>query len=148
MAKKRTKNEDLPAKTPSENPTETKLIADLRELIESARMGIALAVNSGQVLLYWRVGERILMDVLQSKRAAYGEEIVATVSRQLTADYGRGFAEKSLRRMIQFARIFPDREIVAALSRELSWSQFVEIIPLISTSCSTTGNFVAWSPWN
>jgi hypothetical protein len=69
------------------------------------------------------------------------------VSRQLTADYGRGFAEKSLRRMIQFARLFPNQEIVAALSRQLSWSHFVEIIPLISTSCSTIGNFVAWSPW-
>jgi hypothetical protein len=52
------------------------------------------------------------------------------VSRQLTADYGRGFAEKSLRRMIQFARLFPNQEIVAALSRQLSWSHFVEIIPL------------------
>jgi DUF1016 N-terminal domain len=55
------------------------------------------------------------------------------VSRQLTADYGRGFAEKSLRRMIQFARLFPDRETVAALSRELSWSHFVEIISLNCT---------------
>jgi predicted nuclease of restriction endonuclease-like (RecB) superfamily len=48
----------------------------------------------------------------------------------LTVDYGRGFAEKSLRRMIQFATVFPDPEIVAALSRQLSWSHFVEIIPL------------------
>jgi hypothetical protein len=130
MAKKRTKSGSLPAKMPPENATEAKLLADLCELIESARMGIAQAVNSGQVFLYWRVGERVFTDVLRSKRATYGEEIVATVSRQLTADYGRGFAEKSLRRMIQFARLFPDREIVAALSRELSWSHFVEIIPL------------------
>jgi hypothetical protein len=36
----------------------------------------------------------------------------------LTADHGRGFAEKSLRRMIQFADEFPDPEIVAALSRQ------------------------------
>ena len=56
-------------------------------------MGIAQAVNSAQLVLYWRVGERILTDVLRSKRGTYGEEIVATVSRQLTADYGRGFAE-------------------------------------------------------
>jgi predicted nuclease of restriction endonuclease-like (RecB) superfamily len=48
----------------------------------------------------------------------------------LTADYGRGFAEKSHRRMIQFAETFPDREIVAAVSRQLSWSHFVEVIPL------------------
>ena len=53
------------------------------------------------------------MEVLGSERAAYGEQIVATLSRQLVADYGRGYTEKNLRRMIQFAEAFPDEEIVA-----------------------------------
>jgi hypothetical protein len=52
------------------------------------------------------------------------------MSRQLTAEYGRGFAEKSFRRTIQSAAAFPDHEIVAPLSRQLGCSQFVEIIPL------------------
>src|SRR4051812_4336549 len=130
MAKKRIPKDPTPAKSTAIAPIPRKLLADLRSLIQAARSGVAQAVNSAQVLLYWQVGQRILAEVLRSRRAAYGEEVVATVSRQLTADYGRGFAEKSLRRMIQFARLFPDREIVAALSRELSWSHFVEIIPL------------------
>jgi predicted nuclease of restriction endonuclease-like (RecB) superfamily len=113
-----------------ELPDSRELLADLHELIEAARAGVAQAVYSAQVILHWRVGHRILADILKYKRAAYGDQIVATVSRQLTADYGRGFAEKSLRRMIQFADVFPDPEIVAALSRQLSWSHFVEIIPL------------------
>jgi predicted nuclease of restriction endonuclease-like (RecB) superfamily len=46
------------------------------------------------------------------------------------AEFGPGFTEKALRRMMQFAEVFPEREIVAALSRRLSWSHFVEIIPL------------------
>jgi predicted nuclease of restriction endonuclease-like (RecB) superfamily len=130
MAKKRsTPGPGLP--TPGSKPiVPQKLIADLRELIEATRAGVARAVYSAQVLLHWQVGHRILADILRHERASYGEEIVATVSRQLAADYGRGFAEKSLRRMIQFAQLFPDREIVAALSRELSWSHFVEILPL------------------
>ena len=37
------------------------------------------------------------------ERARYGAEIVVTLSRQLVADYGRGFEEKNLRRMVQFA---------------------------------------------
>lgn len=41
-----------------------------------------------------------------------------------------GYTEKALWRMVQFAEVFPDREIVAALSRQLGWSHFVEIIPL------------------
>jgi hypothetical protein len=45
-------------------------------------------------------------------------------------DYGRGFAEKNLRRMVQFAEAFSDSEIVATLSRQLSWSQFVLLLPV------------------
>ena len=61
---------------------------------------------------------------------AYGEAIVSTLSRQLTIDYGRGFEEKNLRRMVQFAEGFPDEAIVATLWRQLSWSHFRELLPL------------------
>jgi predicted nuclease of restriction endonuclease-like (RecB) superfamily len=53
-----------------------------------------------------------------------------TLSRQLTDDYGNNFNEKNLRRMIQFAEVFPDKKIVVTLSRQLSWSHFVSILPL------------------
>ena len=38
--------------------------------------------------------------------------------------YGRGFGEKNLRRMVQFAEAFPDERIVAALWRQLGWFAF------------------------
>lgn len=107
----------------------TKLLSDVRVLIEEARQTVARQVNSTLVMLYWQVGWRISADVLQDKRADYGERIVATLSRQLTADFGRGYSEKSLRRMIQFASAFPEEQTVATLSRQLSWSHFKEIIP-------------------
>ena len=122
MANKPKPTRRTPAKVPESLPDSTALLAELRALIEAARTGVAQAVYSAQAVLHWRVGQRILAEILKYKRAAYGDAIVATVSRQLTADYGRGFAEKSLRRMIQFADFFPDPEIVAALSRQLSWS--------------------------
>jgi len=52
------------------------------------------------------------------------------VSRDLEMKYGRGFAEKNVRRMIQFSKVFNDFEIVSTLSAELSWSHFIEVIPL------------------
>ncbi|MBD5801780.1 hypothetical protein AZOA_12040 [Azoarcus sp. Aa7] len=106
------------------------LLSELRDLIEQARHHVAQTANSALTMLYWRVGNRIRREVLDDSRAEYGTQIVATVSRQLVRDYGRGFAEKSLRRMVQFAEAFPDQKIVATLSRELSWSHFVEILPL------------------
>ena len=106
------------------------LLDDIRGLIESARQRAATAVNIELTLLYWRIGRRIQTDVLVEKRADYGLEIVATLSRQLVQHYGRGFAEKSLRRMIQFAAAFPEEPIVATLSQQLSWSHIVEVLPL------------------
>ena len=107
-----------------------RLLADLRGLIQAARSGVARAVDSGLVALYWQIGRRIRQEILQEKRAGYGEEIVATLSRQLAAEFGRGFEPKNLHRMIQFAEVFPDEEIVAALRRQLSWTHFRAIIPI------------------
>jgi predicted nuclease of restriction endonuclease-like (RecB) superfamily len=106
------------------------LVADLRQLISEARRQAAATVNAALTLLYWKVGNRIRRSVLGSARADYGEEIVATLSRELVAEFGRGFETTGLRRMVQFAEAFPDEEIVATLSRQLSWSHFRELLPL------------------
>src|SRR5436190_21578236 len=128
MGKKRTGPKALvPA---SKSPDAIRLLADLRELIDAARDQVARAVNASLTLLYWAVGERIRREILGEQRAEYGEQIVATVSRQLTGDSGRGFTTKALWRMIQFAEVFPDRPVVQTLAGQLGWSHFVEIIPL------------------
>ena len=75
------------------------------------------------------MGRRIRQDILQEKRAEYGEEIVSALGRQLELEFGRGFGEKNLRRMIQFAEVFPDEKIVAALRRQLGWTHFKAIDP-------------------
>lgn len=106
------------------------LLADLRQLIEQARHAAAVAVNAGLTLMYWRVGQRIRSEVLGGQRASYGAEIVAKLSRQLVADYGRGFEEKNLRRMLQFAEVYPDEEIVVSLIRQLSWTHFLVLLPI------------------
>jgi len=106
------------------------LLKDLRELIAEARQDVARQVNSALVLLYWRIGQRIRQDILLEKRAEYGEQIVYAVGTQLVKEFGAGFSEKNLRRMVQFAEAFPNEQIVVTLSRQLGWSHFVAIIPL------------------
>ena len=106
------------------------LLADVRGMILEARQTVARGVNAALVALYWNIGHRIRRDILKEKRAGYGDEIVVTLSRQLALEFGRGFTEKNVRRMVQFAEVFPDEQIVATLSRQLGWSHFVELIPL------------------
>src|SRR5262249_47378619 len=111
-------------------PDTAALLKDLRHLIEAGRSHVARAVNAGMVLLYWSVGDRIRREILDEKRAAYGEQILQTVSEKLAAEYGRGFGLTNLSNMVRFAETFPDRQIVQTLSAQLGWSHFVEIIPL------------------
>jgi len=106
------------------------LAADIRQLIEVARQQVAQAVNAGLTTLYWQIGARIRQDILKNERAEYGAEIVATLGRQLETEFGRGFGEKNLRRMVQFAETFPDAEIVAAVRRQFRWTHFTLLIPM------------------
>ena len=106
------------------------LLPELRELIQNTRRNVARGVNAVLVQLYWEIGDRVRRDILQEKRAEYGEEIVAALGRQLEGEFGRGFSEKSLRHMIRFAEAFPDKQIVSALRRQLGWTHFKQLIYL------------------
>ena len=107
------------------------LLDDLRLIVNSAKVRVASAVNAELTMMYWHIGRRINVEILGNERAAYGKQIVSTVSSQLQKEYGKkGFDAKSIRRMMQFASLFGNEKIVATLSRQLSWSHFVEVLPL------------------
>ena len=89
-----------------------------------------MAVNAELSRLYWHIGKRLAVEVLGGERAAYGQQVIATLGARLAAEFGRGFEAKNLRRMVQFAAAFPDGEIVASLMRQLSWTAFLQLIPL------------------
>ncbi len=114
----------LTAKSP------TDLINDLRQMIDQSRNSVAQAVNASLSLLYWQLGKRLHSEVLAGERGEYGKRIVVEVARQLTTEYGNSFNQKQLWRMIQFAEIYPDEQIVVSLIRQLSWTHFVALIPL------------------
>ncbi|MBK7015561.1 MAG: DUF1016 family protein [Sulfuritalea sp.] len=104
------------------------LLADVRQLIDSARTRVALAVNAELTLLYWQVGRRVRSEVLLGERAVYGEAVVKELSARLTADYGKGWSEKQLRHCLRLAETFPDEAILSALRRELSWTHIKALI--------------------
>ena len=107
------------------------LIDDLRQIIDSARSHVAATANYELTAMYWHIGNRINRDMLNNERAEYGKQIVATVARQLQEEYGtKGFEERTIRRMMQFAQLFPDFQIVSPLVSKLFWSHFLIVMPM------------------
>jgi predicted nuclease of restriction endonuclease-like (RecB) superfamily len=109
---------------------DTTIFDEIKSLIEDSRQQIAITVNATMTMLYWQIGKRINQEILKDQRAEYGKQIIATLAKQLTIEYGNSFAEKNLRRMVQFAQIFPDYEIVVSVIRQLSWTHLLAIIPI------------------
>ncbi len=106
------------------------MFTELIQIIETGQKQVAINVNSGVVLMFWHLGAKVNEFVLKNQRAEYGKQIVVTLSRELQMKYGNNFEEKNLRRMLQFVSDFQDLENVVTLSRYLSWSHFLALIPL------------------
>jgi predicted nuclease of restriction endonuclease-like (RecB) superfamily len=106
------------------------LFKNLSQIIEQGKKQVAVQVNSAITVVYWQVGYAINNHILENKRADYGKLVVPTIANQLVINYGKSFEEKNLRRMMQFAEVFAEFEIVVTLSRQLNWSHFLNLIPL------------------
>lgn len=108
----------------------SKLISDLKDLILQTKTQVAVQVNSVMTVMYWQIGNKINTEILGKERAEYGKAVVKQVSERLTEEFGSSFSEKNLRKMMQFALVFNDLQIVAPLARQLTWSHFLYIIPI------------------
>jgi predicted nuclease of restriction endonuclease-like (RecB) superfamily len=113
------------------NKFQNQLFDDIARLIEEARTFVANTSNTTITLLYWKIGNRINNDFLDNQRAEYGKQIVSQLATKLQEQYGkRGFQERNIRRMMQFAELFPDFQIVSQAATKFSWSHFIELLSL------------------
>lgn len=118
---------------PFQDSREGDLLRDLKSLIDQGRNQAVAAVNSAVTITYWHVGKRINEEVLHGERAEYGKQVVESLAKELVALYGKSFVVRNLRRMMQFAEVFPDFEIVSPLVSQLSWTHFTILMSLQST---------------
>ena len=106
--------------------THSRLLNELRALLENSRCTLQKSVNSAMVLTYWQVGQLIVEDEQQGeKRASYGKQVLKELAGTLTSEFGKGFDLRNLRNMRQFYQTFPIRN---ALRTELSWSHYRTLI--------------------
>jgi hypothetical protein len=108
------------------------ILADVTALLEEARHASARTVNSIMTVTYWAIGRRIVEEELGGRaRAEYGKELIAKLSRDLTARFGRGFGAVNLSQMKRFYLSWPQDQIFQTLSEKFS-----EAIPQTSSEKS------------
>ena len=94
IARKKT----APAKVKADGLAE--LIAEVRQLVQSARRGVSSVIDTFQVLTNFEIGRRIVMrEQKGEKRAEYGKGLIKGLSQRLTEEFGRGFSEDNLSNM-------------------------------------------------
>ena len=108
------------------------LFNEVKQIIDKSKKHIASTVNVTITTTYWHIGNHIKNTILKGKRAEYGKQIIVNLSKQLTAEYGKGWSKQQLQHCLRFAEVFPDFEIVSSLIRQLSWTHFLSLIYLKS----------------
>ena len=99
-------------------------VSDIRAIITEARQSVVRHVNNTMTLAYWLIGRRLVVEEQKGgRRAAYGEHLLERISRELTAEFGRGFAEPQLRNCRLFYQAYPTESAIRyALRIKLSWT--------------------------
>jgi predicted nuclease of restriction endonuclease-like (RecB) superfamily len=96
------------------------ILAELKDQIRSARIKAALAVNRQLVLLYWRIGRRILK---QQHEEGWGSKIIDRLSLDLRREFPemKGLSSRNLKYMRAFSESYPDEAIVQQLAAQIPW---------------------------
>lgn len=111
-------------------PNYTTLLRKIGDRYAAGRATAVHAVNHELVLTYWEIGRYIVeFEQEGENRATYGKGLLKTMAKDLKVAYGKGFSQDNLEHMRRFYLAFPNSE---TLSRNLSWSHYVEILKLKS----------------
>ncbi len=117
------KNNQGIEKAAKHNEMEKQYILDIKVMLQKARQKAYYAVNTAMVEVYWKIGRRIVVEEQQGdKRATYGEEIIQNLSKELSAEFGKGFSYANLRNFRQFYLTYPDEQICYTVCSKLTWS--------------------------
>lgn len=88
-------------------------------LLEGARRAAARSVNALMTATYWEIGRHIVeFEQGGESRAAYGQALLARLSKDLTHQFGRGFGVDNLEQMRLFYQTWPPTLISETLSRK------------------------------
>ena len=84
------------------------MIAEIRDIMNSARQSVAVHVNNELINAYWNIG-RVIVEHEQDnqERAKYGENTLKQLSKALTKEFGKGFSRSNLQNMRSLYLAYP-----------------------------------------
>lgn len=102
-------------------------IGEIKRIVTQARQKAYSAINSAMVEAYWQMGKRIVEQEQQGKdRADYGSQLLKSLSKELTAEFGKGFSVNSLYYYRQFYVFFPEK--LPTVWEILTWSHYKRLL--------------------
>lgn len=125
-------NKELfPPKTTASPTQYHNLKTGIAALLQSGRQQAAKQINTVLLHTYWHIGKYVVeFEQNGEDRAKYGDRLLATLAKDLTLEYGKGFSRSNLTYMRKFFLTFPKSETV---SHKLTWSHYFEILKIDDT---------------
>ena len=100
---------------------EQQFYEQIKRILSEARNKVYQTANFAMVEAYWNIGKSIVEQQGGEGKAEYGARLIVELSKQMTADFGKGFTAANLKNMRQFYLTFPKSY---ALRSELSWTHY------------------------
>ena len=104
------------------------MIAEIIDIMASARQHVAIQVNNELINAYWNIG-RVIVEHEQdsNERAEYGKATLKALSQQLTKEYDKGFSLSNVYNMRQFYHDYPKFQ---SLTGKLTWTHYCELMSI------------------
>lgn len=104
------------------------MINEIKDILEAARKNATRKVNDELIIAYWKIGEIIVRyEQNDSLRAAYGEQTLKQLSKELTKELGKGFSRSNLQNMRAF---YLNYEKCQSVTGKLSWTHYCELLSI------------------
>ena len=98
---------------------------EISNLLKEARKSIVSNINTTMTKTYFLIGKRIVEEEQNgNERAVYGENLIKTLSKRLTEEFGKGFSKTNLKQMKSFYIAYRKGQTVSDQFK-LSWSHYL-----------------------
>jgi hypothetical protein len=105
----------------------TLFIEHIKQLIRNAQLQAIRSVNYLMVQTYFELGKRIVEKEQEGKEeAGYGEYLIQNLSRELSAEFGRGYSKRNLELIRKFYLTYKIAK--SPISQSLTWTHYLHLM--------------------